>query len=216
MRRCARALAACALLQGCANLPLGSDGLSQEERRLRLEAVDRWQVRGRLAVDTGERAFQGSFNWQQEQDALTLLDPRTARRRRAANQRHAGDAHRPRARREPCARRIPKPSSRNSSAGGCRSASLSAWLRGLEDEAFPAETRGRRRRHARVARAAAVAARFRQLPTCIRTARAAQNRLGARRPQAARDDRQLHARELARQRLELTARGEHNSRRIQS
>ena len=39
---------------------------------MRLEAVDHWQVRGRLAVDTGERAFQGSFNWQQEQDALTL------------------------------------------------------------------------------------------------------------------------------------------------
>ena len=72
MRRGLALIAACALLQGCANLPLGTDGLSQEERRLQLEAVDRWQVRGRLAVDTGERAFQGSFNWQQEQDALTL------------------------------------------------------------------------------------------------------------------------------------------------
>jgi outer membrane lipoprotein LolB len=67
-------LIAVAGLSGCAHLPVGGDGLSFAERRMRLEALDAWEMRGRLAVDTGERGgFQGSFRWQQEADALSLL-----------------------------------------------------------------------------------------------------------------------------------------------
>jgi outer membrane lipoprotein LolB len=73
MRRALALLAVMAGLHACAHLPVGTDGLSFEERRARLEAYAAWESRGRLAVDTGERAFQGSFQWQQHADALTLL-----------------------------------------------------------------------------------------------------------------------------------------------
>ena len=55
-------------------LPTGTDGLSLEQRRD--DACSRcatWEMRGRLTVDTGERAFQGSFNWRQHGDALELI-----------------------------------------------------------------------------------------------------------------------------------------------
>ncbi|HEX6998316.1 MAG TPA: lipoprotein insertase outer membrane protein LolB [Gammaproteobacteria bacterium] len=60
-------------LGGCRTMPVGGDGLSLDARRERLEAVEAWEMRGRLAVDTGERAFQGSFQWQQNRDALELV-----------------------------------------------------------------------------------------------------------------------------------------------
>jgi outer membrane lipoprotein LolB len=60
-------------LTGCARLRVGTDGLSYADRRDRLEAIDTWEMRGRLAVDTGDGGFQGSFNWQQQDDALDLL-----------------------------------------------------------------------------------------------------------------------------------------------
>jgi outer membrane lipoprotein LolB len=66
------ALLAAALLGGCVSLPVGTDGLSLEERRSTLESVGAWEMRGRMTVDTGERAFQGSFNWRQQDDALEL------------------------------------------------------------------------------------------------------------------------------------------------
>jgi outer membrane lipoprotein LolB len=47
--------------------------MSLEQRRDTLAAVDAWRMRGRLTVDTGERAFQGSFNWRQQDDALELV-----------------------------------------------------------------------------------------------------------------------------------------------
>jgi outer membrane lipoprotein LolB len=65
-------LAAAALLSACATLPLGTDGLSFEQRRERLDSVPTWQMRGRLAVATGDGSFQGSFRWQQDEDALEL------------------------------------------------------------------------------------------------------------------------------------------------
>jgi outer membrane lipoprotein LolB len=61
-----------ALLSACANMPVGSDGLSFEQRRARLESVAAWEMRGRLAVATAERGFQGSFRWEQSGDALDL------------------------------------------------------------------------------------------------------------------------------------------------
>jgi outer membrane lipoprotein LolB len=66
------ALLAAALLGGCVSLPVGTDGLSLAERRSALEAVTAWEMRGRMTVDTGERAFQGSFSWRQQDDALEL------------------------------------------------------------------------------------------------------------------------------------------------
>jgi len=66
-------LLAAALLGGCATLPTGTDGLNLEQRRERLQSVDAWEMRGRLSVDTGERSFQGSFNWLQNGDALDLV-----------------------------------------------------------------------------------------------------------------------------------------------
>jgi len=59
-------------LAGCATLPVGSDGFSYSERRGKLEAVDAWEMRGRLAVDSVDGGFQGSFNWRQEADGLDL------------------------------------------------------------------------------------------------------------------------------------------------
>jgi outer membrane lipoprotein LolB len=65
-------LSAALLLAGCKTLPTGPDGLSFEQRRDALEAVDAWEMRGRLAIDTGDRGFQGSFSWRQRQDTLDL------------------------------------------------------------------------------------------------------------------------------------------------
>jgi outer membrane lipoprotein LolB len=59
-------------LPACMHLPVASDGLSYDDRRATLAGVDAWEMRGRLAVDAGGRAFQGSFNWQQRADALDL------------------------------------------------------------------------------------------------------------------------------------------------
>lgn len=70
--RLAALLAAAWLLGACATLPVGTDGLGFEQRRGELEAVDAWEMRGRLAIDTGGRAFQGSFNWRQSGAALEL------------------------------------------------------------------------------------------------------------------------------------------------
>lgn len=61
------------VLGGCQTLPLEPDGLSFAERRDRLEAMPSWQIRGRIAIDTGEDAYQGRFNWWQDRDSLSLL-----------------------------------------------------------------------------------------------------------------------------------------------
>lgn len=65
-------LLAAALLPACATLPVGTDGRSLDERREVLEAVGTWEMRGRLAIDTGDRGLQGNFNWRQLDGALEL------------------------------------------------------------------------------------------------------------------------------------------------
>ena len=60
------------LLPACAHLPVGSDNLSYDARRAALATVDAWEMRGRLAVDTGGRGFSGRFEWHQRADALDL------------------------------------------------------------------------------------------------------------------------------------------------
>jgi outer membrane lipoprotein LolB len=72
----ARVLALAALLlalAGCATpRPVGTDGLSFEQRRAALATLDEWSARGRLAVATAERGFQGSFEWRQRGETLDL------------------------------------------------------------------------------------------------------------------------------------------------
>ena len=67
------ALLAAAALTACVRLPVGTDGRSLAERRATLDAVATWELRGRLTVDTGDRAVQGRFNWRQDDDALELV-----------------------------------------------------------------------------------------------------------------------------------------------
>jgi outer membrane lipoprotein LolB len=71
--RAACAAAAIALLGACTTLPTGTDGRNLEERREAFAAFDAWDMRGRLTVDTGDRGFQGSFNWSQRDDTLELI-----------------------------------------------------------------------------------------------------------------------------------------------
>jgi outer membrane lipoprotein LolB len=71
MRRLALACAALALA-ACAHFPAGHDGLSYAARRNALESVSAWEMRGRLAIDTGERGFQAGFTWRQDADHLDL------------------------------------------------------------------------------------------------------------------------------------------------
>lgn len=75
IRRCeslAAALIVGLTVTGCTLLQPGSDELSYGERRDYLTSLRAWAVRGRIAVDTGERAFQGRFQWAQDADALAL------------------------------------------------------------------------------------------------------------------------------------------------
>ena len=60
------------ILSACMHVPVVDDGLGYDERRELLESLPGWEMRGRLAVDTGERAFQGRFAWRQDQDRLAL------------------------------------------------------------------------------------------------------------------------------------------------
>jgi outer membrane lipoprotein LolB len=71
--RAACAAAAVALLGACTTLPTGTDGRNLEQRRAAFESFGAWDMRGRLTVDTGDRGFQGSFNWRQRDDTLELI-----------------------------------------------------------------------------------------------------------------------------------------------
>jgi outer membrane lipoprotein LolB len=71
--RSAAVLAATVVLAACATLPTGTDGLSLESRRGVLDSVGSWEMSGRLTVDAGDRAFQGRFNWRQDEGSLELL-----------------------------------------------------------------------------------------------------------------------------------------------
>ena len=64
--------AAATVLAACATVPPAEDGLTVDERRTRLEALPGWDMRGRIAIDTGERAFQARFRWLEESDSLLL------------------------------------------------------------------------------------------------------------------------------------------------
>ena len=59
-------------LSGCAHLPISDDGLSYLQRQVRFQAIDSWDMNGRIAVDTGQRAFQGRFQWRQSAESIEL------------------------------------------------------------------------------------------------------------------------------------------------
>jgi outer membrane lipoprotein LolB len=65
-------VAAVAVLAACATVPPAEDGLTVNERRASLAALPGWDMRGRIAIDTGERAFQARFRWLEETDSLLL------------------------------------------------------------------------------------------------------------------------------------------------
>ena len=60
-------------LSGCAHVPVDQDDFSYPERQSYLQQLDGWDMRGRIAIDTGEQAFQGTFRWQQLADSLDLV-----------------------------------------------------------------------------------------------------------------------------------------------
>ena len=59
-------------LSGCAHLPISDDGLSYLQRQVRFQAIDSWDMNGRIAVDTGQRAFQGRFQWHHSAESIEL------------------------------------------------------------------------------------------------------------------------------------------------
>ena len=65
-------VAALGVLAACAHAPPAEDGLSVAERRARLEALPGWDMRGRITIDTGERAVQARFRWLEHPDSLLL------------------------------------------------------------------------------------------------------------------------------------------------
>ena len=133
------ALLAAALLGGCVSLRTGTDGLNLEQRRERLQSVDAWEMRGRLTVDTGERSFQGSFNWLQNGDALDLV-VRGPLRNGVLQVEGRPDALTVRARGE--TRTLTDPETELSELIGwwLPVASLPDWLLGFPDEKFRATT----------------------------------------------------------------------------
>ena len=60
-------------LAGCVHTPTAEDGLSYEQHRTQLENLESWHMSGRIAVDTGERAYQGRFQWRQHGDSVEFL-----------------------------------------------------------------------------------------------------------------------------------------------
>jgi outer membrane lipoprotein LolB len=57
---------------GCARMEVVDDGLGFDRRQAALAEVTDWDLRGGIAVDTGEGAYQSRFSWQQRDDALVL------------------------------------------------------------------------------------------------------------------------------------------------
>jgi outer membrane lipoprotein LolB len=72
MNRRRACLGLLALAAGCAHRRPGTDALSFAERRDKLLRLEQWQLQGRIAVDTGERAYQGAFRWTVEPAGISL------------------------------------------------------------------------------------------------------------------------------------------------
>ena len=134
------ALLAAAVLAGCAAAPPAVDDLDLRSRSARLTALPGWDLRGRLAVDTGERAFQARFRWLQDGDALRLNvrglfgagSFEIAGREDALTLRRGGERW-----------QLVDPESELSALFGwwMPVASLNAWLLGVPDDAYEARAR---------------------------------------------------------------------------
>jgi outer membrane lipoprotein LolB len=139
MRRRLALLCCVAALSACARLPVGSDGMSLTQRTAVLGQYDSWDIRGRMAVNTGERAFPANFNWQQRGDALELLirGPLGTGALRISGTPNALTVE---TRGE--SRTLDDPENDLSELVGwwLPVASLPAWLRGLPDPQYPATT----------------------------------------------------------------------------
>lgn len=129
------------MLSGCVTpgdtVPLASGTFSERERQLR--AVANWEMRGRIAVDTGADAWQGRFTWWQDGDALRLLI-RGPLNTRPVEISGNGAELTVRTRRE--VRTLEDPESELSELLGwwLPITSLPSWLLGLPDERYPAAT----------------------------------------------------------------------------
>ena len=73
MMRAVLVAAALVATAGCQRALVEHDGLDFETRRARLAAIDAWEMRGRIAVETGERGYPAAFRWRQEGDVSTLV-----------------------------------------------------------------------------------------------------------------------------------------------
>ncbi len=199
--RGALALLAAAELCACASLPVGSDGLGLDQRRAALDSVGTWEMHGRLAVDTGDGGFQGSFNWRQQDDALELA-VRGPLRNGVLQVAGRPDALTVTARGE--TRTLTDPEAELSALLGwwLPVASLPHWLLGFPDRGFGASHGAGHRWHAGMSRATTLARRLSGLPTSRRlnrrtdrgSARAAAHRSDARQPRAQAHDRRLATR----------------------
>jgi outer membrane lipoprotein LolB len=59
-------------LAGCTHTQIQEDGFNYLTRQTQLKAISDWEMNGRIMIDTGERAFQGRFRWNQFGDILEL------------------------------------------------------------------------------------------------------------------------------------------------
>ena len=124
-------------LGACANLPVGEDGLSYAERQSRLNTVGSWEMNGRIAMDTGESAFQGRFQWHQAAESmeLSIRSPLGAGILQVAG---PPDRLTVRARGETWELSDPEPELSALLGWWLPVRSLRAWLLGFSDPAFPA------------------------------------------------------------------------------
>lgn len=133
---------AAAALSGCVTQDADTDsssGRSFEEREQLLRSVAHWEMRGRIAVDTGNDAWQGRFTWWQDADELRLLirGPLNTRPIEIAGN---GNELTVRTRRE--TRVLEDPETQLSELLGwwLPITSLPSWLLGLPDERYPTNT----------------------------------------------------------------------------
>jgi outer membrane lipoprotein LolB len=129
------------LLAGCVtpDSDTAAPATTFDERSRQLRAVTNWEMRGRIAVDTGEDAWQGRFTWWQDAAALRVVirGPLNARPVEISGD---GNQLTVRTRRE--TRVLEDPESELSALLGwwLPISSLPSWLLGLPDDRFAATT----------------------------------------------------------------------------
>lgn len=58
---------------GCVRMEVVDDGLGFDRRQAALAGVPDWAIRGRIAVNDGERGYQGRLRWDQHGDELNVV-----------------------------------------------------------------------------------------------------------------------------------------------